>query len=97
MKKFQPLLYNTDYKTAKAPLPKNGKDYTLEELYAILGCDTVQLVPAKHSVYICDEDGKLKGLPINIFATQRARLLGIIDKYDHFVGKVLVCPKSMIQ
>lgn len=66
--------------------PKNGKFYTLEELYTLLGCEMVEVVyvPNSHDILICDEEG---GLVENCLLNKQASLLA----GQPIVGDVLRC------
>lgn len=75
--------------------PKNGTDFTLEELYQLLGCDMVEVVyPAYESdcIFIIDEEGKLTGKDINYPATM---MWGA--QRDALVGDVIFCHTSMLK
>ena len=52
--------------------PLNGSDFTLKELYNILQCDIIQVVPLYDgTIMIIDEEGKLKNDAVpNRLATQ---------------------------
>lgn len=72
--------------------PKNGKNFTLEELYKMIGCDLVQLVtlPISGKYMIMGEEDKLKSNPqVNIVASN---LWG-----DTVVGKVVICDRNMFK
>ena len=75
--------------------PKNGSDYQLEELQAIVS-GFIEVVPIgeKH-LMVVNEEGKLKGLGINHVAT------AIFNKsyrgYDVVVGDVLLCEVGQIK
>lgn len=75
--------------------PKNGKDFSIKELYQLLGCDTVEVVYPAYSInciFIIDEEGKLRGKDINYTATM---MWGYM--HDHLVGDVIFCPTSMLK
>jgi hypothetical protein len=73
--------------------PKNGKDFKLEELQTLVGgenkCFVEPVYINRKEVVFCDEDGLAKQLPYNAAAS---RLVG-----TRVVGKVLVCPQSMVK
>lgn len=74
--------------------PKNGVDFTLEEIYAITG-EPTQCVPLNdHPCYQlwCNEEGKLKGLDINKDAT-----LIFNNPFDIIIGDVLVCRDHLVK
>lgn len=71
--------------------PKNGTDFKLAELQAIVG-GYIEVVPTKDGkIMIVNEEGKLHGLELNPKATE---LLGFPDI---IVGDVLVCDDDMVR
>lgn len=75
--------------------PKNGIDYQLEELQAIVS-GYIEVVPiGEKNLMVVNEEGKLKGLGINHVATT------IFNKYtrgnDVIVGDVLLCEVGQIK
>lgn len=74
--------------------PKNGTDFQLEELQAIVGgwIEIVYLLDGR--IIVVNEDGKCNGLPINENAT---KLLLEQGGWDCIVGDVLVCDASMVK
>lgn len=75
--------------------PKNGTNFTLEELYQLLECDMIEvLYPVYDSdcIFIIDEEGKLKLKNINYAATIMSGLM-----CDVLVGDVIVCHTSMLK
>ena len=72
--------------------PKNGKDFKMEELHAIVGgyFECVYL-PGK-MLMVLDEEGKIKGKDVNQIATEMAHL-----NNDYIVGDVLICKQSEIK
>ena len=75
--------------------PKNGKDFTLGELYQLLGCDTIEVVYPLHrsnGIFIIDEEGKLTGKDINYAATIMWGYPG-----DALVGDVIFCHTNMLK
>lgn len=77
------------------PIFPKGETYTIEELQAIAG-GYVQMVGCGDYAAICDEDGKMKNLPINEKATARAKEFNYIAPDDCFVGNVLFTPKELL-
>lgn len=62
------ILYKTDG-TQTEVLPRNGESFTLEELQGFVG-GWIQIVSAAKNIHIiCNEEGKLIGLPRNVLAT----------------------------
>ena len=72
--------------------PKNGSDFSLDELYLLTGCDCIDVVTtASRRLMIVDDNGLAKNLPYNEKAT---RLYG---RGDTIVGTVLLCNLSEVQ
>lgn len=65
------ILYKQNGEVIKDIEPKNGKRFTLEELYELLDCDTVErvFIDGTEVIMIVDENGKLKQRPVNKTAT----------------------------
>ena len=82
----------TIYKTTGEVIevsPKNGTDFSLEELQAIVG-GYIEVVSLRDGRLICvDEEGKLKGYERNHKATDVFR--AAIRTNDFIVGDALVC------
>lgn len=74
--------------------PKNGTDFSLEELQTIVGghIEIVQL--GDERIMVVNEEGKLNRLPVNVKATFIVNGLGYKDT---IVGNVLVCHTSMVK
>ena len=73
--------------------PKNGTDFQLEELSSIVGGYIEVLYLDGKEMLVCDEEGKLKGYPLNVRATDIVRSCGISDC---IVGDVLICDNNEI-
>lgn len=71
--------------------PRNGKDFKLEELQAIVSGYIEIINLADERLMVLNEEGKLNGLAINWKATELAHGYGII------VGDVLVCNDNQIE
>lgn len=70
--------------------PKNGTDFSLEELQKIVG-GYIEIVNLNEEyIMVVNEEGKLLGLPINSGATIMAQR-GLI------VGDVLVCRREEVK
>lgn len=65
--------------------PRNGKKFSLEELQKLVGGYVEFLGFGNGRAFVMDEEGRLKGLPLNREATRIAARLG----YDYIVGDVL--------
>lgn len=73
--------------------PRSGREFQLDELYALIDCDTVQAVSlADGRTMWCDEEAKLKTPwpPTNPKATQLLAEAGGIPG-DIVLGNVLIC------
>lgn len=83
--------------TIRPCLPANGTDYTLEELYAAIGAQMVEVVPLPDGEYmVADEDGYANAKATNLLAT--AIYQKATEMTEHaIVGAVLICPQSMIK
>ena len=75
---------------AVEPYPPQGKTYTLEEMQkAVGGYIEILHPPDPRLLMVINEEGKLKGLPLNEAAT---RLMGEnLLPGDYIVGNALVC------
>ena len=73
--------------------PKNGTDFSLEELQTIVGghIEIVQL--GNERIMVVNEEGRLLNLPHNYTASRITSVLGIVD----IVGNVLECHTSMVK
>jgi len=73
--------------------PKNGKDFKLDELQKFVGgyIEIVQL--NRDMIMVCNEEGKLMGLPFNPTASI---LLMTARRNDYIAGDVLVCKSSEV-
>ncbi len=84
-------------------MPRNGNDFTLSELYRLVGCEYIQIIRPPSStgaIIVCDEEGKLNDKPLNLFATQMWQEHaepGSDRLLDDVVGDVLLCHESQIE
>ena len=69
--------------------PKNGTDFSLEEMQAIVG-GYIEIVSLGDDLMVVNEEGKLIGLPINDVATA-------MITNDIIVGDVLICKNNQIK
>ena len=75
--------------------PKNGKDFSLEELQTVVG-GYIEIAEMQGGEYmVINEEGKLKGLPFNENATELYQKK--VYQGDFIVGDVLVCKKSQVK
>lgn len=79
--------------TTEAYPPANGRHYTLEEMQKAIGGGWIEIVHTKDGrLMVLDEEGKLKGFPVNLVATA----LYIYGSQDPIVGDVLLCDEGTI-
>lgn len=74
--------------------PKNGTNYTLEELKEIVGGYIEIIHLTENKIMVVNEEGKLNNLPYNDNATLRFRFFKTID---FIVGDTLVCHTNRIR
>ena len=75
--------------------PQDGKKFTLAELYAMLDCNTVEVVFLRDGkIMIVDKDGKLTGRQANPWATRIFHTSKRMNIYDYIAGPALVCQLS---
>lgn len=94
-------LFKTDGTTQHVE-PKNGKTFTLEELQDYVGGD-IEMVHAFNrenftisgEFFIMNEEGKLRGLEVNLKATDQYRKK--VHPFDVLVGDVLLCESDEIE
>ena len=76
--------------TQQTVMPKNGRVFTLEELYQHTGCDYVETITVPGvGILVVDENGKAKARPGNLVATELA--WHRLRPNDYIVGPALVC------
>lgn len=81
--------------------PKNGQEFTYEELRDYVGGFIEHLVPPGKTgaIMFCNEEGKLLGLPRNELATQVWQEFcepGSMRSLDDVVGDVVLCHRSQV-
>lgn len=76
--------------------PKNGTDYSLEELQGIVD-GYIECIgsPDRKRVMVLNEEGKLNALPYNHLATEIFNKWGFPN--DYIVGDVLVADSDKIK
>lgn len=75
--------------------PKNGTDFKLEELQAIVG-GYVQIAYLRDDeIMVMDEEGRLKDKDLNLRASLRYRR--DVNPYDSVVGDVLICKTNQVK
>jgi hypothetical protein len=85
--------------TRVAVTPKNGTDFTFQEVYPLIGTDIIEVAEATDGrIILLDEEGKLKGKPINKAATELYKYAMVDGRpWDVIVGDVLVCADSEVK
>lgn len=71
--------------------PKNGTDFSLEELQGFVGGHIEIVRYSDSQILICNEEGRIKNLPTNWGMMAVANSVGWIH------GDVLVCPASQVE
>lgn len=86
-------LYKSDGEVITDIEPANGKRFTLEELYKLLSCDTVERVFIRGTeiIMIVDENGKINQRDINPKATKIFHSSERMNIWDWIAGDALVC------
>lgn len=91
-------LLRTDGTEARIAPKRSRAGFTLDELYTLLACETVQCVPlGEGQQLVVDEDGKYKtGLRRNVEATKLLALAGGMAG-DYVVGDALVVSRGELK
>ena len=74
--------------------PKNGTDFTLEELQKAVGGFIEIIKISSTQIMVLNEEGKLRGLPVNYNASLIFAMAGI---HEVAVGDVVVCGIEMVK
>lgn len=78
--------------------PENGTDFSLEELRKLIDCEYIEVLGINNDmIMIIDEEGKLNKKTFNLAATQICHEYHSILTWDCVVGKVVLCPRSMLK
>jgi len=75
--------------------PENGRNFELEELYRLLGCDTIEIITiadGDDEVLVIDEDAKIKPEFLKTYNRDLSNLAG----YNLF-GNALRCKRSEVE
>lgn len=75
--------------------PKNGTNYSLEELKEIVGGYIEIIHLTNNKIMVINDEGKLINLPHNENATTLYRIC--LDTIDFIIGNVLVCHTNRIR
>jgi hypothetical protein len=75
--------------------PANGTDFTLSEAQALVG-GLIEVFPLGDGrIMVCNEEGKLEQLPVNVEATIIFRR--VYGPVDTIVGDVFICRSSELR
>ena len=89
------ILIKPDY--SKQEVSPNGCVFTLNEIYNLLNCGMIQIVPLENDrLLVCDEEGKLKPHRMNPFATMLLRRAGGMPD-DYIAGDALIVDTTEIE
>lgn len=79
--------------------PKNGTNFTLDELYEHLNCSLVEVINLNQDdIMVVDEEGKwASNKGVNLNATKCAQENQAITSWDYIVGDAIVCNRKMIR
>jgi hypothetical protein len=84
--------------------PENGTDFKLAQLYALLDCETIEVIYLKHDtsdddlIMIGDEEGRLVDDPeLNAEATKIYRESWNVGAPYDIVGNVILCKSKMLK
>lgn len=71
--------------------PENGTDFHLPELYRMLECELIQVLPmpTEGLIMIIDDEGKLTDKPMNKLATDL--IAANLFPGDYIVGHAIIC------
>lgn len=76
--------------------PKNGTDFSLEELQGFVG-GCIEIIPLVDDlIMVVNEEGKLLDLPFNKTATE-IFWINTDNAYDHIVGNALICESCLVR
>ena len=81
--------------TSKHVEPKNGKDFSLEELQSIVGGYIEIHLLNNNLIMVINEEGKLCDLEYNAVATNEYRR--VYATTDWIVGDVLICDSNQVK
>lgn len=79
--------------------PKNGTDFTIEELHEHIGCNLIEVLWLNDGkrIMVIDEEGKLDGAQFNYYATIIAENFGAICMPDIIKGNAIICDTDMVR
>ena len=84
--------------------PKNGTDFTIQELYSLIGCDTIEVIYLNNDgededlIFIGDEEARLVDEPkLNVAATVMYRESWNVGYPYDIVGNIVVCKSKELK
>ena len=79
--------------------PKNGTDFTLDELHEHLQCSLIEVIYLNQDdIMVVDDEGKLaSNNVINVNATVLAQENQAITSWDYIAGNAIVCNRKMVR
>lgn len=80
--------------TIEAVEPKNGSDFSLEELQKFVG-GTIELITLRRGYMVINDSGKLDNLPSNLVASLMYKYN--VFQNDYICGDVLLCRQTEIE
>ena len=89
------ILFKTDG-TQHLVKPSNGRDFSLEELRTLIGCEWIEVAHLNGpdgAFFVLDDMGKLTGKPFNAKATAVFRHF----RMDYIVGDALLCKHGEVR
>ncbi len=77
--------------------PENQPYFTLEEMQGYVG-GLIQLINISgNRLMICNEEGKIEGLPLNRYASYLAMKNGVLFEGDYIAGNILICHNDEVE
>ena len=87
--------------TEEELVPKNGTDFSLQEIHDILGCATFELLQGgkrnNNMIMLVDEDAKEKGIGENRKASIEWDKWNLPLQSDLILGNVILCLEEMVK
>jgi hypothetical protein len=79
-------------------MPANGTDFQLDEMYRLLGCEMIQIVPLRDGrLLVMDEEGKCHDQPKPFNALATGVAIGSLMEDDWVSGPALLCGENQIR
>lgn len=83
----------------KTIVPENGTDFSLKELYALLECEMIEVVPLHKmgKILILDEEGMSNRKQQNTLATVELAMEDVFTPPNGYLGHVIICDNDMLK